>query len=348
MIKIDGSNSGGQVLRTAIALSALTNYPVKIMNIRKGKIDSKPGLRPQHMTGIEVMKKFCDAEVEGLHEWSTEILFKPSKIDVKSHRIDIGTAGSVTLLLQTLLPVLIFSKKSLSLEIIGGTDVKWSPTIHYTSSVLLPFLKKMGVDVHIEIENYGFYPLGGGNIKIAVNPIKKLECVSLVQRGNVLGINIQSICGNLPAEIAERQNKTAMEILAKKYPKAKFSLVSTSTKSKSHGSSITCIGVCEKSLLGGSALGERGVRAEDVATNAANELIESLQSNNAVDKYMADQLLIFMALAKGKSKITVEKITDHVLTNIDVIERFLPVKFEVEGSKNHEGIISVEGVYFNQ
>lgn len=346
MIEIDGSKGGGQILRTAIALSVLTNYPVKITNIRKGKEEGKPGLRPQHMVGIDVMRKFSDAEIEGLREWSTEIMFKPTKIDINSHKIDIGTAGSITLILQTILPVLMFSKKSVSLEIIGGTDVKWSPTICYTKSVFLPLVKKMGANADINIKNHGFYPTGGGCIKINVDPSNKLQSINLSQRGNIVGFNIQSVCGNLPNEVAERQNKTAMESLAKKYPAAKFSLMSMSDKSKSHGSSITCVGICERSILGGSALGERGVRAEEVGGKAATELITSLQSNNAVDKYMADQLLIFMALAKGKSKISVEKITDHVLTNIETIEKFLPVKFDVNGSKGYEGSISVNGVSF--
>ncbi len=346
MIQIDGSSGGGQILRTAVALSVLTNYPVKITNIRKGKEDVKPGLRPQHMTGIDVMAKISNAEVQGLKEWSTEIVFKPTKLDVNTGKIDIGTAGSVTLLLQTLLPVLIFSKKSLPLDIIGGTDVKWAPTIYYTNSVLLPLLKKMGVDANIEIKNHGFYPLGGGQIRITTNSVNKLQSINLNQRGDIKGITLQSICGNLPVDIAERQNKAALEILKKKYPKTRFSLMGSTTKTRSHGTSITCVGVCEKSLLGGSALGERGIVAEEVGEAAARELITSLESNNAVDKYMADQLLLYMALAKGESKITVERITDHVTTNIDAIEKFLPVKFDIEGSKGHEGVILVEGVGF--
>lgn len=345
MIEIDGSIGGGQLLRTAISLSALTGKGVKVFNIRKGKATGKPGLRPQHMTGINVIGSFCNAEVLGLKEWSLEVEFRPWEINIKDRRIDIGTAGSISLLLQTLLPILIFGKKAVKLEIKGGTEVSWSPTIQYTQFVLFPMLRKMGINVELEIVKHGYYPKGGGLIILRSYPVKKISPLYCLERGNILGIHIDSVIANLPKDVTERQSKAALNVLKYEFPDAKFSIALKTVESLDIGGSITCYANCENSVIGSDNLFERGSKAEMVGMRAAEDLIASLKSNRAVDKYLADQLLVFMALADGKSTIGVEKITEHVLTNIKVIEKFLDVKFEIDNEKK---TISVKGVGFTK
>lgn len=339
MIIIDGSVGGGQLLRTAIGLSALLLKPVKIINIRKGKKGVKPGLRPQHLMGIKIAGEFCDAEINGLRENSLEVEFKPRKLEVKDKKIDIGTAGSISLLLQTLTPILIFSKKHIRLEIIGGTEGKWAPPIQYTKRVTFPLLNRIGADLSLEIIKHGYYPKGGGKVIVESNPVKKLNPFVCLERGEIKEIVIDSVCGSLPESIAERQAKSAFEILKQRYPKVEIKVNQKRVDSLSPGTSVTCVAVCENSVLGGNCLGERGLKAEIVGKRAAESLIESLDLNSALDKYMADQILPFLALTDGKSSVTVEEFTDHVHTNIQVIEKILGVKFKKEERK-----ISVDGI----
>jgi RNA 3'-terminal phosphate cyclase (ATP) len=344
MIIIDGSIGGGQLLRTAIGLSALTLKPVKIINIRKGKGEAKPGLRPQHMMGIKIAGEFCDAEIRGLKEYSLEVEFIPKKLELKDKRINIGTAGSVSLLLQTLAPILIFGKKSARLEIIGGTDTAWAPPIDYLKKVTFPLLEKMGADLKLEVLKYGFYPKGGGRVIVESKPTKRLNSFNCLSRGKIEYITIDSVSGSLPPEVAERQAKSALRTLQYHYPDIKISASYRRVETLSPGSSITCVAVCENSILGGNCLGERGLRAEIVGQRAAESLINSLESEAALDRFMADQILVFLALAKGESRVRVEEITEHCRTNIQVIEEILPVEFNIHHDKRE---IFVKGIDFN-
>lgn len=342
MIEIDGSTGGGQILRTAVGLSAITNEPVKVSDIRKGKQECKPGLRLQHLTGIKVIKEFTNADAKGMEEGSMEVEFHPKKLELSSRRIDIGSAGSISLLMQTLLPVMIFGDKKIELEIKGGTETRWSPPIQYIKNVTLPIIRKLGAEVDLEIRKHGYYPKGGGIVVVRSTPTK-LRAIKLEERGELLGVNIESVVGSLPEEIAKRQAESTMSIIKHNFPNTKFTLSYKRVDSLSPGTSITCNATFENAVLGGSALGERGIKAESVGISAAENLLHSMKSEACLDRYMADQILPFMALAKGDSRVTVREITNHCLTNIRVIERVLPVKFEVEGEKGGEGVISVSG-----
>ena len=343
MITIDGSEGGGQLLRTAIALSALTLKPVRIINIRKGKKGAKPGLRPQHMMGIKIAGEFCNAEIKGLKEYSLEVEFIPEKLELKNKKINIGTAGSISLLLQTLTPLLIFGDKPVRLEIIGGTETAWAPPIQYIKHVTFPLLEKMGANLNLEIIKHGYYPRGGGKVVVEAKPIKKLSPFNCLERGEIKYILIESVCGSLPKEIAERQANSALRILRYYYPDVKISVTYKRVDSLSPGTSVTCVAVCENSILGADCLGERGLRAEIVGQRAAEDLVKSLRSSAALDKYMADQILIFLALAEGKSRVKVEEITEHCRTNIQIIEDILGIEFKVN---EKEKIIEIEGIGF--
>jgi len=343
MITIDGSIGGGQLLRTAVSLSALTGKAVKITNIRKGKAEGKPGLRPQHLMGIKVLGEFCQAGIKGLEENSLEVEFIPKKLKVYDKKIDIGTAGSISLLLQTVTPLLLFNDKPVTLEITGGTETRWSPTIQFIKYVTYPILNKMGANLSLEIVRHGYYPKGGGKVIVTSKPVKKLNSLICLDRGEIRDIQIYSICGHLPKDVAERQGKSALSTIQYYCPKTKIFMSYEAVDSLSPGTSVTCYANCDYSILGGDYLGELGLRAEIVGQRAAEELLKSLNSKACLDKFMADQILVFLALAKGESKVKAEEITEHCRTNIQAIEEILPIEFKIEKEKKE---ISIEGIDF--
>jgi RNA 3'-terminal phosphate cyclase (ATP) len=343
MIEIDGSIGYGQVLRTTIALSALTLKPVNIFNIRKGR--PRPGLMLQHLTGVKIAGEFCNAEIKGLKYGSTEVEFSPRSFNIRDRKIDIGTAGSIGLLLQTLTPLLIFADKPVSLEIVGGTAGLGAPTIEYLKHVTFLVLSKLGLrQPEIEIIKQGFYPRGGGKIKIKFEPTDELNSVQLMEIGKVKSIKGISIAGKLPKHIADRQTNSAQKILSD-YGFQNIEIESKIVDTFSPGTSITLWADCENSIIGADNIGKRGVPAEKIGQKAALDLINSLESKAALDKYMADQILLFLALAKSNSRIIVEDITQHCLTNIKVCEDLLEVEFEID-KENKE--IKTKGIGYKK
>lgn len=341
MIEIDGAIGYGQVLRSAIALSALTLNPIKIINIRKGR--PKPGLMAQHLTGVKIAGEFCNAEIKGLNLGSTEIEFIPKSFNISDRKIDIGTAGSISLLLQTLTPLLIFSDEPITLEIVGGTDVKWSPTTTYFQHIFCDFLKRMGADIHMETLKYGFYPKGGGKVRITYKPMEKLKSLNLTERGDLMRINAWSIASeNLKkAKVAERQVEGLKRTLKKELTNA--NIIYTTTLST--GSSLHAHAHYENCKIGTDSLGEKEKPAEKVGEESAKSLIKSIESKAALDKFMSDQIIPFIALADFESRITVEDITQHCLTNIKVCEDLLGVRFEID-HENKE--IKIKGIGYKK
>ncbi len=339
LIEIDGSIGYGQVVRTAVALSALTLKPIRIFNIRKGR--PKPGLMAQHLTGIKIAAEFCSAEIKDLELGSMEIEFIPKETSVPTQKkIDIGTAGSIGLLLQTLIPICIFAGKEIELDIIGGTAGLGAPPIEYLQHVTFPVLSKLGLpQPEIKVIKQGFYPRGGGRVKIKFYPAQKLKAIKLTKRGDVKSIHGISIAGRLPEHVAERQAKAAEEYLRQKG--FDVGIERKTVKTASAGTSITLWAECDHTTLGADNIGKLKVPAETIGKHAAKELLESIKSDAALDKYMADQIIHFIALAKGRTEITVEKITEHCRTNIRVVEKLLPVKFDVQDRR-----ISVKGIGF--
>lgn len=336
MLTIDGLLGYGQVLRTALALSALTLKPIKVTNIRKQR--TKPGLMAQHLAGVKTIGEFCNAEIKGAKIGSTEIEFAPKEHQIENKHIDIGTAGSIPLLLQTLTPLLVFSQKPVSLEIIGGTAGLGSPTIEYVKYVTFGILYKIGIEPPvIEVKKQGFYPKGQGVVQVKFSPAKKNNSVKLTSGGNIENIHGISIAGSLPNDVVERQKLGAMKLLTDHGfdPHIQASV----EKTASPGTSITLVCHSSNTILGADNIGKLGVRAEDVGEKCAESLVASIRSNAALDRWMSDQILIFLALADGRSEIKVEEVTEHCQTNIRVIEQVLGVEFEVD-----KNMISVEGI----
>jgi len=339
MIEINGIAGGGQILRTAIGLSALTLKPAKIINIRKNK--PNPGLRAQHITGVKIAGELCDANVKGLVIGSTEVEFVPKEHNFSNKQIDIGTAGSIGLLLQTLTPLLIFTDKPITLEIIGGTDVKWSPSTTFFYHMLCDYyLKNMGIVMKLETLRHGFYPRGCGRVKVTYEPNGKLKPLEIIERGELKHVNIWSIASEQlkKAKVAERQIESFKKNINERIGEEKVIY----SNSLSIGTSLHAHAHYENCKLSAGSLGERGKSSEVVGKEVADELTRSITSGAVLDKYMTDQILPFMALANGRSSILVEKITDHCVTNMKVIETILPVKFVVK-----DRTISIDGYGFN-
>ncbi|HDI75274.1 MAG: RNA 3'-phosphate cyclase [Thermoprotei archaeon] len=348
LIVIDGSmgEGGGQILRTAIALSALTLRPVKIINIRAKR--SNPGLRPQHITGIKAVAALCGAEVKGLSVGSREIEFRPTARRAGVFRFDVGTAGSVSLVLQALLPVLALAPDPCELHITGGTDVSWSPPIDYVRFVLAPMLRKMGFFFDITVKKRGHYPKGGGYIICKSRPVAdKLKAIRVLERGDLLEVQGISHCVRLPPHVARRQAESAKIFLAKRgITKVSIDLETYPPHKDPHlgpGSGIVLWAVCEKSILGADSLGAKGKPAETVGQEAASKLIEELETGRAVDRHMTDMLVPFMAIASGESAISSTKLTLHAETNIMLAKIMLGVDFNVE-RVDSGAVISVEGL----
>jgi RNA 3'-terminal phosphate cyclase (ATP) len=330
MMEIDGSygEGGGQIVRTAVALAAVTRTPIRITKIRQGR--PKTGLAPQHAQAILALAGICSAKTRGIKPGSSEITFEPGQIKGGNYRIDIGTAGSITLLVQCLLPAMLKAEGPTTITVTGGTDVRWSPTIDCFKNVFLPALGEFGAQVWLERRRRGYYPRGGGLIELTVTP-GRLESAHLKfqKPGIVEGV---SHCSNLPEHVARRQAESATQALLKDAGyEAKIDL--EIIKENSMGSGITLW----SGHKGGSALGERGIRAEDVGKAAADELIAELETPAAVDTHLADQLIPYLALAGGS--YTVRQISKHTSTNIWTAKHFLNTEINV---KNEE-ILKIEG-----
>ena len=334
MITIDGSvgEAGGQILRTAIGLSSLLLKPVKITNIRKNR--ANPGLKAQHLTGVKIAGEYTNAEIKGLQLHSTEIEFIPKSHNIRSREIDIGTAGSIGLLLQTLTPLLIFADKEITLDIIGGTAGLGAPTMQYMQHVTFPIMNKFGVAMpEIEIIREGFYPRGQGRVKITFKPVENLKPVRLLERGKIKSVKGVSVVGSLPEDVAKRQADYAKKTLVENnFPDAQIEKKVADTASP--GTSITLWADCENSVIGSDNIGELGKRAENVGEECALDLIKSIESGAALDRWMSDQIIPFLALAKGHSEIKVGEITDHCGTNMLVTEQILGMKFDINERNN--------------
>ncbi len=338
MLELDGSKyeGGGAILRVATALAAITKRNCRVFNIRKKR--PKPGLRYQHFLGLQALAHFCNGKLEGNYLGSTEIKFYPGSNYREHISINIPTAGSITLLLQTLIPPSIFAHstvpgqtpKYIKITFNGGaTDTFFSPTIDYFQYVFLKLLERMGVKVEINILKRGYYPEGGAKVEVKIYP-SKLKPLHLIKRGQLQKISVISGASELlrNKKVAERQVAGVREIFGKlKLPieeKVEY------YQPQCPGSQISLIAEFENTIIGTDNLGKLGKRAEDVGKEAALELLKEEKSKACLDKHLGDQILPYLALSPKKSQVTVSEITSHCKTNIWVIEKFINGKFETK------------------
>ena len=373
MLTIDGSygEGGGQVLRTSLSLAAITGQPVRVEHIRAGR--RKPGLRPQHLTCVRAAAKVCAARLEGAKLNSQRVTFVPDSMpragtytfDVAQAAKKGGSAGSVSLVLQTILLPLALADGVSQVTLRGGTHVAWSPPFHYLKRVYLPALAGTGVQAKVNIQKWGWYPQGGGVVKATVTetgatdltagsstdhsarttqhrpvivedpPASQLSGLSLPQRGRLLRVRGISASSNRPKHIRLRQERTALQLLRSNGLNARIEVVNA--PSKGQGTVVFLWAESENAVAGFTSFGELGKPAEQVAEEAAEHLLAYLEGDAAVDRYLADQLVLPLALAKSPSQFTTEAVTQHLLTSAWVVNQFLPGRITIEGKLGEPG-----------
>lgn len=336
MLDVDGSQKSGSgtILRLSLALSGILGESLHIYNIRRKRF--KPGLRFQHLEAVLTAAKICEAKVEGATLNSQEILFEPSGIKGGKIYAEIGTAGSIPLLIMTILPICAFAKQPVDLTITsGGTDTRHSPTINYLRYILLPVLEDMNLKIELEVNKYGYYPKGMGEVNLKVQPIKELLPFNLDRFGSVKKVNGISVCTFLTdRRVAERQSKEAERLLTGHGYPPKIQVIDDFSNPKQKGSSIvlwakTNTGV----ILGGDAIGEIHKSSELVGREAAQNLLDEILAEATVDIHLADMLIPFIALATGKSKFITRKATAHLISNIWLVSTILGTEFGIEKKK---------------
>ncbi|HEC81853.1 MAG TPA: RNA 3'-terminal phosphate cyclase [Thermoplasmatales archaeon] len=333
MIEVDGSygEGGGQILRTAVALSVLMNEEVSVTGVRAKR--PNPGLRPQHLTVIKVLKELSEAETKGLSVGSRSIFFSPKRVVGGRYVSDVGTAGSVTLILQAVLLASLKSSKPVSLTVKGGTDVKWSPSWDYFARVFVPLVKRLGVKVEVDLVRRGFYPAGGGEVKMTVFPGEKLSSFKIdePQRyGLVEGVVAIS---KLPSHISTRVRHSVIRFFLSNSMEAKVS-VERDDESLSEGVVVTLWSNSDETVVGGAMVGERGFPAEKLGERCAMTLFHEMQAGVSLDVNATDQLLPYLAFVASKnhesSVFLTRELSSHTRTNMWLLEKFLPVRFEVK------------------
>lgn len=372
-VEIDGAygEGGGQVLRTALTLSTLTGTPVRVRNIRARR--RNPGLAPQHVTGLLALAQICEAKVAGAAVGSPEITFEPtSEARPGSYAFDVSetakaaSAGSVTLILQTLLMPLAFASAGSHLRLKGGTHIAWSPPFDFISDVYLPTLSRMGFRVRCRLAAWGFYPIGGGQIAVDIDPLRAesadrpvgkphvsdgqvgrtgsmplLHPLTLVERGRLRHIRGRAVACNLPEHVVVRMANRVHELLTGE--EIDCQIAPQRVRGKGPGAGVFATAEYEHTVAGFSALGERGRPAERVAEEMCRDLLDHHESGAPVTAHLADQLLLPMALTSGRSEVRTSRITQHLLTNAHIIRQFLALRIDIRGRESGPGEITVDG-----
>jgi RNA 3'-terminal phosphate cyclase (ATP) len=342
ILRVDGAQGegGGQVLRTTLALSAIRGMPVEVHSIRARR--KNPGLQAQHLTAVSALAQICGAEVDGAALGSRELRFAPGAIQGGEYHFDVGTAGSTALVLQAILLPLVLAPRPSRVVLTGGTHVPWSPSVHYVREVWFPVLGEMGVSADLELLRWGFYPKGGGRVRVAIGGNATLRPVALVSRQGAARLRGLSVVAKLPRGIAERQRDQALRRLEAEGRQADIALVEA--EAAGAGSFLILVADAGSVPAGFSAVGERGKSAEQVADEVVGPLFGFLKGDSACDPYLSDQLILPMALADGTSRLTTSRVTPHLLTTVRLVRQVLGCPVEVGGEEGSPGHVTIQGV----
>jgi RNA 3'-phosphate cyclase len=344
MIKLDGAfgEAGGALVRVALALSTLTGQEFTVKNIRAGR--SKPGLKAQHLHAIKALKEICNAETNEIDIGSTELEFTPGKVKAGVYNIDIGTAGSISLLLQALIIPCMFAPGKVTLNVKGGTCGKWQAPVEYLQNVFAPYVKKFVNKFEIKVVKRGYFPVGGGEVKVEIWPevssddpaVIELFCNALAKFELEEAGELQQVRGivNVSSDLQEKEIaeriKMAAEVSLKEL-EVPISIRVEYSKTLSTGGEIVLwavFGEDADNFMGSDCLVEKGKSSEAIGKEAAENLCKEVGAGFGIDYYLADQIMPLMGLLPG-SRITTRKVSKHCLTNIYVVEKFLPVGFKI-------------------
>ena len=337
MIRIDGSfgEGGGQILRYSAALAAATGKAVEVFNIRANR--PNPGLRPQHLSSLRILKKMFGGEIEGLKIGSTQVVIRLKGPRAGSLTYDIGTAGSIPLVIQSLVPALVLSDSESEIILIGGTDVKWSPTIDYIKYVYGSLIHRFGPEIDVEIVRRGYYPAGGGKVILRVCPSGALESFDLIERGRVERVLVRSVVSRLPSHIVHRQVEAIVSSLSGSSIDWLRDIMDVekevlgSDRAAGPGTSVLVVARHSGGLYcGGDSIGERGKSAEKVGREAFKKFLGWFVSEAVLDKYVGDMVIPFAALSIGKTVFTVPEYTGHMKSALYVVKEILDVEYHIE------------------
>ncbi|MBN2559818.1 MAG: RNA 3'-terminal phosphate cyclase [Phycisphaerae bacterium] len=339
MLTIDGSKGegGGQILRSSLALSLVTGTPLRIERIRAGR--KKPGLMRQHLTAVKAAAAIGAATVDGATIGSQELSFQPNEIVPGEYHFAVGTAGSTTLVLQTVLPALLTATGPSRLILEGGTHNPFAPSFDFLHNTFLPIINRMGPTVVATLERPGFYPAGGGKLSVTIEPAKRLERLDLLERGKVLRQAATAVVAHLPRHIAERELRVIRGKL--RWDESCLVVKEVADPRRGPGNVVTIEVESEHVTEVFTEFGRRGVRAETVARNVANQTQAYLAAGVPVGQYLADQLLLPFVLAGGGSFKTMP-LTQHSTTNIDVIQAFCNVNVSLQPIDDGQRLVCIE------
>jgi RNA 3'-terminal phosphate cyclase (ATP) len=341
MISIDGSmgEGGGQIVRSALSLALLTGKGFTLTNIRAARATS--GLRAQHLAAVNAAARISHAIVDGARVGSQQLTFAPGTIAPGHYHFDIGTAGATSLVLQTVLLPLALADEPSQLTITGGTHVPWSPCFHYLDWHWRVMLARMGISFELSLQRAGFYPEGGGEMVAMVHGRARPHGIDLTHRGELRRIRGLSAVANLSPEIAERQRRQVLTRMCTVAPQVDTEIVIESFPASSRGTVVVLLAEFEESQACFAALGARGKPAERVADEAVNAFARFLQSDGAIDPWLADQLLLPLAVTHENGKFRTSAVTRHLLTNAQIIRYFLPVEIDINGQLEQPSLVSV-------
>jgi RNA 3'-phosphate cyclase len=338
-LEVDGSQGegGGQILRTALAFSGILSKPVKVAKIRAGR--PTPGLKRQHVSAVEVLAEVFGGEVIGAKEGSSEVTFVPGSPLGGSLAFDMGTAASITLVLQALVPAVAIAGSSLSIELVGGTDVPWSPTFDYFRDVVKQAFGAIGIKFEATAIRRGYYPRGGGMVKASIEPCKSVVPLDLRVRPSLTDVGIRSRCGGLPRHVAERQLGAASAVLTKSGIRMGRSEVAAE-QTLSPGSSVLVYSTALGFYLGSDAIGARGKRAEAVGADAANRFVALAASGACLDSNLADMLIPLLSLAPGPSMVKIPEGTSHLESGLRLAKQFTSCTYSVD-QKGNSSLVTI-------
>jgi RNA 3'-terminal phosphate cyclase (ATP) len=336
MIEIDGSQGegGGQILRTSLSLALVTGEPVRLVRIRAGR--KKPGLMRQHLTCVLAAAEVGSARVTGAELGSLDLEFHPGSVRPGSYRFAIGTAGSTSLVLQTVLPALLASGGTSELELEGGTHNPLAPPSEFLEQSFAPILRSMGASLELTLERHGFYPAGGGRVRARIESTGRLRPIELLERGALRQRRARVLLARLPRAVAERE----LERVRERLDWTEAECLVSHVESPGPGNALSLEIECERVTEIATAFGEKALRAQAVADLAVDELQAYLASDAPVGVHLADQLLIPLALAGGGSMLTLPP-SLHTRTNAEIVQRFLPVEIAIEERSEQSARIAV-------